>query len=149
MSRSLKLARRLGRSRCGPFARCSTGRRVLVIIECAYQRGHAIACTCDAAKATSASATAVTVQRKIIRPPRQRFTRRVRRRTAPITFSIAFVVESWRSHHRGDGDFAHMGRQALHEAQHAPMGVVVFARRHSGHPHDVAAFGDSVGVGVD
>ena len=45
----------------------------------------------------AASATAVTVQRKIILPPRQCFTRRDSRRTEPMRFSIAFVVDSWRS----------------------------------------------------
>ena len=83
------------------LAECGRHERALVILERTYQRGHAIACTCDAAESLAASATAVTVQRRIIRPPRQRFTRRVRRRTDPIRFSIAFVVESWRSSFEG------------------------------------------------
>jgi hypothetical protein len=45
-------------------------------------------------KRVAASAIAVTVQRRIIRPSRQRFTRAEIRRIEPIRFSIAFVVES-------------------------------------------------------
>jgi hypothetical protein len=45
-------------------------------------------------KRVAASDTAVTVQRKIILPPRHRFTRRDSRRTEPMRFSIAFVVDS-------------------------------------------------------
>ena len=48
-------------------------------------------------KRVAASATAATVHRMIILPPRHRFTRSESRRMEPIKFSIAFVVESWRS----------------------------------------------------
>jgi hypothetical protein len=45
-------------------------------------------------KRVAASAIAATAHRSIIRPLRQRFTHAETRRMEPITFSIAFVVES-------------------------------------------------------
>lgn len=47
-----------------------------MLSECAHRWGHALARPGDLAKALRASAAAATVHRKIILPPRQRFTRR-------------------------------------------------------------------------
>jgi len=37
---------------CGAFSRCNTACRALMILEGSHQRGHAVACTGDAAEAT-------------------------------------------------------------------------------------------------